>query len=160
GETAAGVGMGSAYVYRRAGATWIEEGHVFSFQGAPTGFFGRCVDVDQDRLIVSAPPGDVELHAPGSAYLFRYLGPTCGWVADHHLVARTPGESEGFGAVAISGDTALVGCWQDDTAGGIDTGAINLYDSAEVVLDVQPNPVPPGQSVTFTTGYGDVGESY
>ena len=53
----------------------------------------------------------------GSAYVFRYNGTD--WMEEDKLIASDALRQDQFGhSVSVSGDTALVGAWQDDCAAG------------------------------------------
>ncbi|MFO0984961.1 MAG: hypothetical protein U1E76_25070 [Planctomycetota bacterium] len=152
---------GSAYVYRRIGGTWTEDEHLFASNGAAYDHFGRSVAVGASVVVVGADANDAPATDSGSAYLFRYIGPQCGWVEDHELVSRTAGAYDYLGtSVALSGNLVLAGVPLDDVASGYDAGSVNLYDAVEIALDIEPRSVGAGQTLTFTTGYGESNEVF
>ncbi|MEE8451940.1 MAG: S8 family serine peptidase, partial [Thermoguttaceae bacterium] len=94
----------------------------------PLDWFGSSVAIDGDVAIVGAPdddgPGIFDSDF-GSAYIFRFDGNA--WVQEQRLVAADAGYEHHFGnAVAISGDTALIGANYDDQSGTL-SGAAYIF---------------------------------
>ncbi|QDU69690.1 FG-GAP repeat protein [Engelhardtia mirabilis] len=89
--------------------------------------FGRTLSLWGERVVVGSRfdgLGGVEL--AGSAYVFLRQGD--GWVQEAKLTAADAEAEDVFGhAVAIFGDTALVGARNDDHAGGIDAGSAYVF---------------------------------
>jgi len=72
-------------------------------------YFGDSVALDGDTLVVGASLKDVGHSDAGAVYV--YLRTPTGWVEQQKLVSTDPSEGYLFGsAVAISGDTLVVGC--------------------------------------------------
>ncbi len=93
----------------------VESAKLVASDGAFGDNFGRSVDVDGDTVIVGSiyddPPTDA-----GSAYVFVYENDM--WVEQAKLQAADIAADDQFGvAVAISGDTAIVGALFDDDNG-------------------------------------------
>ena len=113
---------GSAYVYRFDGTTWIREAKLTASDGAAHDAFGYSVAVNGDTVVVGAmydgDQGDPDENA-GSAYVFqRNEGGPGNWGEVAKLVASDAATWDLFGAsVAISGDTAIVGAYQNDDVG-------------------------------------------
>ncbi len=113
----AGKQSGSAYVFRRKGATWTEEVKLVASDAVPIQEFGSAVAISADGLTAlvgarydnDACPGDPDCQS-GSAYVYTWDGSA--WVEEHKLTAldAAPGDHLG-GAVALSihGDVAIVG---------------------------------------------------
>jgi hypothetical protein len=94
--------------------------------------FGYSVAVSGDTVVVGAPYEDsnatgvggnqVDNHATdsGAVYVFARSGAT--WSQQAYLKASNTGADDNFGlAVAVSGDTVVVGAWQEDSnATGVD----------------------------------------
>ena len=101
---------GSAYVFRRNGASWSEEAKLTVTDGAAGDQFGRTAYLDGDLAIVGAIGDD---GFTGSAYVFRWNGTT--WIQEQKLTASDGALDDRFGtSVSISGDWAIVGGVRDD----------------------------------------------
>jgi hypothetical protein len=81
--------------------------------GAADDWFGRSVAVDGDTVVVGSDAADVGgVFNQGAAYVFVRDGD--GWVEQARLTASDGGSSDQFGfAVAVAGDTALIGSADD-----------------------------------------------
>ena len=112
---------GSAYIYRRSGANWIQEAKLFPiFGGGPNDNFGVSVSISgtpgNEVAIVGSPFSDA-----GSAYIYRFNG--VNWVEEQNLLASDGAVSDLFGlTVSISGDIAVIGAVGDD-----DNGSAYIY---------------------------------
>ena len=84
--------------------------------GSASDYFGYSVAIWGDTAIVGAYLDNDKGSNSGSAYIFRYNGSS--WVEEQKLVASDGEAYDLFGwSVAISGDIAVVGAWQDDDYG-------------------------------------------
>ncbi len=98
-----------------------EMGKLVASDGAAQDLFGWSVAVSGDAAVVGSRYDDDNGHRSGSAYVFRSDGSS--WVQEAKLLASDGAEFHYFGnAVAISGDTAVVGAmWgvdnNDDRSG-------------------------------------------
>jgi uncharacterized repeat protein (TIGR01451 family) len=110
--------QGSAYAFVRAGTAWSQQQQLAAAtSGAAGDHFGDSVAVSGDTAIVGVPNDDVGSNADqGSAYVFvRSAGV---WRQQQRLTASDGAAGDMFGfAVAASGDTCVVGAWQDDVVG-------------------------------------------
>lgn len=128
-DTALGYQGGSAYVFVRAGETWVEQQKLLPSSG--TAFFGTSVSLSDDgntALIGAtyyAPPGGGNT---GGAFVFMRVGAM--WVEQQILVGGDSRAEDSFGAaVALSGDgnTALVGAIGDDRENGLSFGSAYIF---------------------------------
>jgi uncharacterized repeat protein (TIGR01451 family) len=144
-----GADAGSAYVFVRSGTVWSQQQKLLAADGAATDFFGYSVSVFGDTAVVGAYQDDTAGGSnAGSAYVFVRSGAV--WTAQPKLIAPDGAASDNFGiSVSVSGDTAVVGAYQDDTAGVANAG------SAYVFRDLPPADL----SVTKTDGQAIVGQS-
>jgi uncharacterized repeat protein (TIGR01451 family) len=84
------------------------------------------------------------------------------WSEQQKLVASDGAAGDYFGySVSVSGDTAVVGAYQDDTAGGADAGSAYVFrvpsaDLSVTKTDGQTTAVP-GQPVTYTIVVSNAG---
>jgi len=119
--------QGSAYVFTVSGTTWSEQAHLTASDGASNDNFGTSVALSGGTALVGANWDDVgENSAQGSAYVFVRDGTT--WTQQEHLTASDGAVEDMFGsAVALSGDTALVGVDRDDVGTNIDQGSAYVF---------------------------------
>jgi len=97
---------GAAYVFQRAGTTWVEVQKLTASAPGVDDEFGRSVAVEGDTALVGAPLDDDAGIDRGSVTVFVRSGTT--WSEETVLTASDGGGRTGT-SVAISGDTALVG---------------------------------------------------
>jgi len=111
---------GSAYIFGRDGAGWIQQQKLIASDGIAKDRFGGSVSISGGFAIIGAS---------GSAYIFGWDG--SGWVQQQKLTASSPDTSDslscasscaavdgGFGcSVSISGDYAIVGAEKDKCKG-------------------------------------------
>ncbi|MBY0114337.1 MAG: hypothetical protein K2Y21_16105 [Phycisphaerales bacterium] len=123
----ANLGQGSAYVFTRSGTTWTQQAQLNATGGAANDLFGISVALSGDTALVGAYLDDVGANAnQGSAYVFVRSGAT--WSQQAQLTAAGGAVNDNFGnAVALSGDTALVGARADDVNGKIDQGSAYVF---------------------------------
>jgi hypothetical protein len=112
-----GTDAGAVYVYRRdSSGAWEERAKLTRPNGLAFEFFGIAVDISGSNGIVGAPL-DMAGPAEGSATIFERSGNT--WSKTGRLRATDPLVFEAFGsAVAISGDSAVVGAPDQLVEGG------------------------------------------
>jgi hypothetical protein len=116
---------GSAYVFTRTGSTWMQEAKLFATDGDADDEFGRTVAIDGDTIVVGAIRDEDYGTDSGSAYVFVRSGVT--WVEEAKLVATDGAAGDEYGrAVAISGDTVIVGSFRDDD-GGENAGSAYVF---------------------------------
>ncbi len=126
GDDAGGPESGSAYVFRRQGAAWVQE-HKLVPVGNPAGDeFGAAIDVAGDVLVVGAWADDTTNgENGGSASVYRFNGST--WALEQKLIPAGGAADDLFGVgVAVSGDTVLVGAIGDDEAAS-SAGTVYVY---------------------------------
>ena len=109
----ANAAQGSAYVFARSGTTWSQQAKLTAADGAADDWFGNSVAISGDTAVVGADPRRTS--APSRPGLGLRLH------AQRHdlepaakLTAADGAASDWFGiSVAISGDTAVVGAYDD-----------------------------------------------
>ncbi|MBY0111216.1 MAG: hypothetical protein K2Y21_00235 [Phycisphaerales bacterium] len=108
---------GAAYVFVRSAGTWSNQGKLVAPDRSDFDQFGTSVAMAGDSVVVGASFDTVGTRlAQGSACVFTRSGTT--WTQQAQLFAPGGTESGEFGAaVAISGDTAVVGTPGDLIAG-------------------------------------------
>ncbi|HSB11688.1 MAG TPA: FG-GAP repeat protein, partial [Blastocatellia bacterium] len=124
GDTAAGFGSGSAYVFVRSGSVWSEQAKLTASDAAGGDEFGWSVAISGETIVVGALFGDTAAGPDsGSAYVFVRSGSV--WSEQAKLTA-SGGDEFGW-SVAISGETIVVGAPFGDTAAGPDSGSAYVF---------------------------------
>jgi hypothetical protein len=102
-------------------------------------YFGSSVAVSSNTVVVGAPYDDTGASSAGSAYIFDA---TTGNLL-HTLANPTPAANDSFGvSVAVSGNTVVVGVYNDDT-GAPNAGSAYIFDAATGnLLYTLDNPTP------------------
>jgi hypothetical protein len=107
---------GAVYVYVRSGTNWIEQTKLVAQDAAASDRFGISVDLEGDTALIGASHKDDRGMDSGAVYVFTRSGTT--WSQEAVLTATDGQPDDRFGAaVALSGDTAVVGAHLDDDLG-------------------------------------------
>ena len=128
---------GAAYVFVRTGGVWSQQAYLKASNTGVGDRFGYAVDIDGDTIVVGAWGEDSNatgvngdqtnntLTDNGAAYVFTRSGTT--WSQQAYLKSPAGGFDDYFGiAVAVSGDTVVVGAYQEDSnATGINGNSAN-----------------------------------
>lgn len=154
------VDAGAVYVFRRTGDFWVQQDYLKANNADQFDEFGSSVSIVDNALVVGAPgesgdgsgPDNDSVIGAGAAYLF-ILG-DAGWNEEAYLKAANVDFEDRFGgAVAVSGNTILVGVIEEDGDGSdpdnndaIQAGAAYLFGSV-VVFSI-------GGTVSGLTGNG------
>jgi len=132
---------GAVYVFVRKGTDWSQQAYIKASNTQGGDQFGHSLDFDGHTLVVGAISedsaatgvnGDESSNAisqSGAAYVFIRSGST--WVQEAYLKASNTGQFDQFGfAVAIDGDTAVVGAQNEDSdATGVNGTQTNNFES-------------------------------
>jgi hypothetical protein len=106
---------GAAYVFVRIGDTWVEQGKLLASDGSSWDYFGDAVALAGDTAVIGAGYGYGNVDWSGTAYLFVRSGDT--WVEQDKLLASDGAGQDNFGrAVALAGDTAVIGAYGSGAA--------------------------------------------
>ena len=126
-DVGADADQGSAYVFVRSGAIWIQQQQLTAVDGAADDYFGSSVAISGDTVVVGAPYDDVGANVnQGSAYVFVRSGAV--WGLQAHMAAADGATSDVFGSsLAISGDTVVVGAPYDDVGADADQGSAYVF---------------------------------
>jgi len=115
GDTALMGASGGAYVFVRSGTTWTTEATLLPSDGMSF-HYGWSVALSGDTALVGAYYDDDNGTGSGSAYVFVRSGTS--WSQQAKLLASDGAADDNFGmAVALGGDTAIVGAPFDDDKG-------------------------------------------
>ena len=105
---------GSAYVFVRSGGSWGQQQKLTASDPAAGDSFGISVALSGATALVGAYTDASPATNVGSAYVFVRSGGT--WAQQQKLTASDAAANDIFGySVAVSGDTALVGAYGDDS---------------------------------------------
>ena len=114
---------GAAFVYRKAGGTFLYESKLIALVPQSGAAFGTSVAIRGDKIAVGAPYETASTGTPGAAYVFAKNGFT--WPLETRI--QGPVSSSRFGnAIAIDGDRLAVGAPNDDLDGYL-SGAVMTY---------------------------------
>lgn len=99
--------------------------------------FGFSVAVSGNTALVGVPGDDTAGGAnTGSSYVFVRSG--SGWGQQARLIADDRAAGDAFGSsVALTGDTALIGAYKDDTAAGTNAGSAYLFERTGMIWEQQ-----------------------
>jgi len=124
-DVGANADQGSAYLFSGLDCDFTEQAHPVASDGAASDQFGRAVAVEGDTLVVGASGGDDK----GSAYVFsRNQGGAGVWGQVAKLTASDGVATDQFGtAVAVDGDTIVVGTQVHDVGANSLQGAVYVY---------------------------------
>ena len=111
-----GADAGALYVFTHTDSTWTQQAKLYAADAAAGELFGWEVSLDGDTALSSTYDWWNDTVTPGAAYIFTRTGTT--WTQQAKLVGSdtVPGDTFGI-AVALDGDTALVGAPNDKDQG-------------------------------------------
>jgi hypothetical protein len=120
------VDAGAAYVFVRDGTNWSQQAYLKASNAGAIDVFGYRVAISGDTIVVGGPGEDSNasgvngdqtddsLSFAGAAYVFVRSGTN--WSQQAYLKASNTGFEDNFGAsVAVSGDTIVVGAFEEDS---------------------------------------------
>lgn len=120
---------GAVYLFERSGSSWQQKQKLMPQEAASGDLFGRSVALDGDLALVGAYGDRDNGVNSGAAYLFQ--ASEQGWVEQAKLKASDGHSDDRFGAaVAMDGDTLLIGAYRHDER-GVDAGAAYVFAHGE-----------------------------
>lgn len=124
--------QGSAYVFKRNGATWTQMAQLVASDGEGYEWFGNAVAISGNYIVVGAFGHDVGGNtSQGCAYVFFNKGGT--WVQAAQLFANDGAENDRFGGdVAISGNYIVVGAKDDDVGTNTNQGSAYVFTGSGI----------------------------
>ncbi len=92
---------------------WTQQQELTAADGERGDVFGYSVDVSEQTAIIGAPGRNIGSNVgQGAAYVFTCVGVPCTWRQQQELKAADGARDDEFGnAVAVSGNTAIIGAW-------------------------------------------------
>jgi hypothetical protein len=139
-EAATGNGApdsGAGYIFVRNSGIWSQEAYLKAPGGSNDDRFGSAVDISGDTVVVGAYTEDggtrtingnqADNSRPNSGAAYVFVRNRGFWSLQSYLKASNGASNERFGnAVAIDGDTIVVGASQE-TTNGANSGAIYVF---------------------------------
>jgi len=121
---------GAVYIYKRSGATWVQEAYIKAANSEAGDLFGWSVSIDNDTLVVgayaedsnqstisndnSSASSDNSVVGSGAAYVYKRTGSS--WEQEAYIKAVNPTAEDNFGySVSIDNDTIVVGAYLEDS---------------------------------------------
>ena len=124
-------GTGSAYISVFDNGNWIQEAKLVAADLAAKNWFGFSVSISEANAIVGAPLHNVaDVKWTSAAYIFvrKVKGQRAEWEEQAKLIAKDAGKEDEFGyAVAVSGDTAIIGAHLDSHEGAEKAGSAYIF---------------------------------
>jgi hypothetical protein len=132
-DVGANPNQGAAYVFDLR----AENFHIKASDGATGDQFGQSVAISGDTVVVGAPFDNVGANGDqGSAYVFVRSGAT--WTQQQQLFGSDGAASDHFGfAVAISGDTVVIGASNDNVSTNEGQGSAYVFVRSGTVWSQQ-----------------------
>ena len=121
----AGPEAGAAYVFIRSDTEWIQQAKLIGNDTSMFDHFGTAVALHENTAVIGAHGKDESSVDAGAAYIFVRNGGS--WTQQTKLTHQNAVPGDQFGrAVAIYGDSALIGAHRSD-ATGPDSGAAYIF---------------------------------
>ena len=118
--------VGSAYVFTRSGSVWTEQTKIEANDAKANDRFGSVMALSGNTVIFRSYSESTGVINSGSVYVFTGSGAV--WTQQAKLDTGDAATWDKFGnAVSLDGDTALVGAYLDDSAGGYDSGSAYVF---------------------------------
>ena len=124
----------AAYIFRRTPSGWHQQKKittddvVVDGRVENMGRFGLTVAVSGDTVVVGSPNDPTIAFFSGSAYIYKRNGASS-WSLDQQLFPSDAARDDQFAsAVAMSGDTILLGAWTKSSADIAFSGAAYVYE--------------------------------
>ncbi len=111
-----GPASGSAYIYKRSGAAWVQHQKLLASDGSSYDIFGSAVAISDSFVVIGARLDDDAAMDAGAVYIFTLDGDS--WVEQEKIIASDGASIDQFGSsVAISGNILVAGASLDDDNG-------------------------------------------
>jgi hypothetical protein len=124
-EATGGSTAGAVYVFTRTGGSWTQQAKLMASDAQAYDNFGGSVAVSGDTAVIGAYAEATGGSTAGAVYVFTRSGGA--WTQQAKLLASDAQANDYFGySVAVSGDTAVIGAYREDT-GGSNAGAVYVF---------------------------------
>jgi len=126
GGEGTGADVGSAYVYRRDGESWVEDTKLEADDGVVGDSFAFSSAVSGDYAVIGAWNA---MNSQGAAYIFELTGGV--WLQTAKLIADDGAPEDQFGSwfIDIDGDYAVIGALNDDDQ-ATNSGSAYIFNRA------------------------------
>jgi hypothetical protein len=143
---------GAVYVFTRSAATWLQQVQIVPADALHADQFGAALTLSGTTAVIGAPRADTSGGADaGAAYV--YTGSGSAWNLQQKISAADGASSDQFGsAVALSGDTVLIGAPLDDTLSQVNAGAAYIFVRSGVSWSPQAKLLTQATSESLTLG--------
>ncbi|MHC4141499.1 MAG: hypothetical protein ACYSUF_06320 [Planctomycetota bacterium] len=135
GDDEQGLGSGSAYLFHRAGTSWVESAKLLGSDIDQYESFGRAISLDGNKALVGATP------SPSAAYVFDGLGDADGdGVVD---ACECDWDLNGDSTVNVVDFLDLLAAWGTDPGGPPDfdgNGNVDVVDFLQMLAHWGPCP--------------------
>lgn len=119
--------QGRAHVFVRSGVMWTSQASLSSGDGVTNDQFAASIAIDDDTALIGVPRREVGGN-PDQGAVYVFLRDGADWIYQALLTANDGAIDDQFGsAVAIHGDTAVVGALRHDLASNQDAGAAYVF---------------------------------
>jgi hypothetical protein len=149
-----GDNSGSVYVFTRTGTTWTEQQKLLASDGAAVDWFGFYIALDGDTALFAASQDDDKGSNSGSVYVFTRVGST--WTEQQKLTASDGAANDHFSenAIALDGDTAIIGAYLDDDLGSASGSAYVFTRTGTTWTEQQKLTASDGAATDWFSLYG------
>jgi uncharacterized protein (TIGR03437 family) len=122
--TGTNLDQGSAYLFTRSGTLWGARQKFTAQDGAARDRFGQAVALNGNTAVIGAPGARIGQNAfQGAGYLF-----SCGYAEQQTITGAGSSAGDRFGgAVAIDGDTAVIGSPYDTVGTASQQGSAHVF---------------------------------
>ncbi len=140
GDADEGAYTGSAYIFTRTNGLWTQQAKLLSPFPAEGDGFGTSVSIEGNAAFVGTPGYDEIGSNSGVVYEFTRTGAI--WSQTAKLLPDDGAAEDLFGsAIAIDGDTAVIGAWSDDDNGSR-SGSVYIFERHEGLWTQQAKLLP------------------
>ena len=155
-DDAGGSNSGKAYIFNvTTGALVHTLDNPTAYGTSEQDYFGNSVAISGDRAIVSTYlEDDAGGLSSGKAYIFNVTSGALVHTLDNPNAYGTSASDYFGNSVAISGNSAIVGAYREDVAGGSNSGKAYIYNvTTGALLHTLDNPTAYGTSAGDWFGY-------
>ncbi len=126
-DAGGGANQGAAYVFTRSGGVWSEHQKLSAPDAAANDLFGLSLALDAGTAVIGAS-GKIERGDAGAGAAYAFTLSNGIWAVQQKLLPDISAAGNFFGAaVALSGDTALIGSVGDDIGANADQGSASIF---------------------------------